>query len=362
MGEAGAHALVREGQTGPGDDSVLVSASIFGCAGTTLSTEERAFFRDARPWGFILFTRNCENPDQVRRLTASLRESVARDAPIFIDQEGGRVARLKPPHWRVSPPAAQFGALFRDTEEGAREATYLNARLIASELIDLGINADCMPCLDVPMAGAHDIIGDRAFDRDARTVIELGRAFAEGLLDGGVLPVAKHIPGHGRAGADSHEALPVVDAPHEELSRTDFVTFRGLNTLPMAMTAHVVYSALDAQRCATLSPRIIHTVIRGEIGFQGLLMSDDLGMKALAGSFSERARLALNAGCDVVLHCNGNLDEMKSVMEGTRKLAAEAAERADAALACLRKAAPVDIDGMEKRIARIMSERQVESA
>jgi len=341
---------------------VLVSASILGCAGLELSANERAFFRDARPWGFILFARNCDNPDQVRRLTASLRESVARDAPIFIDQEGGRVARLKPPHWRASPAAALFGQLFKDTEDGGREATYLNARLIASELIDLGINADCMPCLDVPEEGAHDIIGDRAFGRDARTVIELGRAFAEGLLDGGVLPVAKHIPGHGRAGADSHEALPVVDAQHEELSKVDFVTFRGLNTLPMAMTAHVVYSAIDAQRCATLSPKIIHTIIRGEIGFQGLLMSDDLSMKALQGTFAERARAALNAGCDVVLHCNGNMDEMKAVLEGTRTLAGEAAERAEAALACLRKAAPVDIDGVEKRIARIMSERQVESA
>lgn len=341
---------------------MLVSASILGCAGLELSANERAFFRDARPWGFILFARNCDNPDQVRRLTASLRESVARDAPIFIDQEGGRVARLKPPHWRVSPPAANFGALFKDTEEGGREATYLNARLIASELTDLGINADCMPCLDVPADGAHDIIGDRAFGRDARTVIELGRAFAEGLMDGGVLPVAKHIPGHGRAGADSHEALPVVDAAHEELSKVDFVTFRGLNTLPMAMTAHVVYPAIDAQRCATLSPKVIHTIIRGEIGFQGLLMSDDLSMKALAGTYAERARASLNAGCDVILHCNGNMDEMKAVMEGTRTLAGEAAERAEAALACLRKPAPIDIDGVEKRIARIMSERQVESA
>lgn len=341
---------------------MLVTASILGCAGLELSANERAFFRDARPWGFILFARNCDNPDQVRRLTAALRESVARDAPIFIDQEGGRVARLKPPHWRVSPPAANFGVLFKDTEEGAREATYLNARLIASELTDLGINADCMPCLDVPSDGAHDIIGDRAFGRDARTVIELGRAFAEGLLDGGVLPVAKHIPGHGRAASDSHEALPVVEAPHEELSKVDFVTFRGLNTLPMAMTAHVVYPAIDAQRCATLSPKVIHTIIRGEIGFQGLLMSDDLSMKALQGTFTERARASLNAGCDVVLHCNGNMQEMKAVMEGTRTLAGEHAERADAALACLRKPAPVDIDGVEKRIARIMSERQVESA
>lgn len=340
---------------------MLVSSAIFGCAGLEVTAEERAFFRDARPWGFILFARNIETPDQVKRLTASLRESVARDAPILIDQEGGRVARLRPPHWRLPPPAAVFGELFRDTEDGGREATYLNARLIANALLSLGINVDCMPCLDVPAEGAHDIIGDRAFGREARQVIELGRAFAEGLLDGGVLPVVKHIPGHGRAGVDSHEALPVVSASLDELSRVDFVTFRGLNTLPIAMTAHVVYSAIDAQRCATLSPKVIHGTIRGEIGFQGLLLSDDLGMSALTGTFAERARSALVAGCDIVLHCKGDMAEMVNVMKGVKTLGGEASERAQAALACLRKPGPIDIDGVAARIARIMVERQVES-
>ena len=282
------------------------SRAIYGCAGPALSANERSFFREAQPWGFILFGRNIESPAQVKKLVAELRDTVADGrAPVLIDQEGGRVARLKPPHWHVRPPAGRFGALYAENPERAREATYLNARLIANDLAGLGINVDCLPVLDVPVPGAHDIIGDRAFASDPATVIDLGRAQIEGLIEGCVLPVMKHIPGHGRAGSDSHLALPRVAAGAEELSASDFVTFRSLSTCPIAMTAHVVYDSIDPQRPATTSPKVIRDVIRGEIGFEGLLMSDDLSMQALDGSLSLRAKTALFAGCDLVLHCNG---------------------------------------------------------
>ena len=312
------------------------SRAIYGCGGLILSADERAFFRELRPWGFILFGRNVQTPDQIRTLVRSLRETVGdASAPVLIDQEGGRVARLKPPHWHERPAAARFGALHVKNPEAAREATYLGARLIAHDLAGLGINVDCLPVLDVPVAGAHDIIGDRAFAHAPTTVIDLGRAQIEGLMEGGVLPVMKHIPGHGRAGADSHLALPRVEAGIEELSASDFVTFRSLDLCPMAMTAHVVYDSIDPQRPATTSPKVIRDVIRGEIGFDGLLMSDDLSMQALDGPLDVRARAALFAGCDVVLHCNGKMDEMKLVASETKILEGLPLKRAEAALAHL---------------------------
>lgn len=321
----------------------MTSSAIYGCAGLTLAADERAFFRDARPWGFILFARNIKDPPQVRTLITQLRETVGdANIPVLIDQEGGRVARLKPPHWDARPPAARFGALYGVDAEAGREAVYLNARLIAHDLAELGITVDCLPVLDVPVPGAHDIIGDRAFGADPSTVIALGRAQMDGLLDGGVLPVMKHIPGHGRAGADSHLALPRVDAGAEELSACDFVPFRSLNHCPAAMTAHVVYEAIDPQRPCTTSPKVIRDVIRGEIGFEGLLLSDDLSMKALDGPLSVRARAALFAGCDVVLHCNGDMDEMKDVASEARTLEGAAGRRAGQALA--RLIAPPDFD------------------
>ena len=313
------------------------SRAIYGCAGPVLTPAERSFFRETRPWGFILFARNIENPGQIRALVAALRDTVGDGAaPVLIDQEGGRVARLKPPQWQARPPAARFGALYQDNPETGREATYLNARLIAHELFSLGINVDCLPVLDVPAPGAHDIIGDRAFATDPPTIIDLGRTQIEGLLDGGVLPVMKHIPGHGRAGADSHLALPRVDARIEELSASDFVTFRSLDSCPIAMTAHVVYDSIDPQRPATTSPKVIRDVIRGEIGFDGLLMSDDLSMKALDGPLAARAKAALFAGCDLVLHCNGDMDEMKDVAGEVKELDGVAAKRSELALAQLR--------------------------
>jgi beta-N-acetylhexosaminidase len=330
------------------------SRAIYGCSGLTLSADERAFFRDARPWGFILFGRNVESPDQVRGLVRALRETVG-GAPILIDQEGGRVSRLKPPHWHARSAAARFGALHDAHPEAAREATYLNARLIAHDLAGLEIDVDCLPVLDVPVAGAHDVIGDRAFAQDPVTVIDLGRAQIEGLMEGGVLPVMKHIPGHGRAGADSHLALPRVDAAVEELSASDFVTFRSLDLCPMAMTAHVVYDSIDPQRPATTSPKVIRDVIRGEIGFEGLLMSDDLSMQALDGPLEVRTRAALFAGCDVVLHCNGDMDEMRQVASEAKNLDGLPLKRAEAALAHLVKPDPFDPEAAEARLAQLLA-------
>jgi beta-N-acetylhexosaminidase len=321
-------------------------AAVFGCAGPQLTAHEAAFFREARPWGFILFRRNVEAPDQVRALTAALRESVGDPAaPVLVDQEGGRVQRLGPPHWRRYPSGRAYGAL----PAGRRaEMARLGGRLIAHDLASVGIDVDCAPVLDVPEPGAHDVIGDRAYGETPEAVAELGRAFAEGLLAGGVLPIVKHIPGHGRAHADSHERLPVVEADRAALAR-DFAPFRVLADLPIAMTAHVVYAALDPSGPATTSAKVIGEVIRGALGFDGLLMTDDLSMKALSGSFEDRARAALDAGCDVVLHCNGGMDEMQAVAAGARPLAGEAARRAASALARRWAPEPVDAEAARAR-------------
>ena len=282
-------------------------AAIFGCAGLTLSTAERDFFRAVNPLGFILFQRNCADPDQVRTLVAALRACIGTDdAPVLIDQEGGRVARLKPPHWRNYPTAATLAA-------APREATFLAARLIADDLSALGITVDCAPVLDLAIAGADPIIGDRAYGAAPATVADFGRAVCEGLLAGGVLPVIKHIPGHGRATVDSHKALPVVTAAAPELVGSDFAPFRALHDMPWAMTAHIVYQALDPDHPATLSRRLIDETIRASIGFDGVLISDDLSMAALPGTLAERAKGALEAGCDVVLHCNGDPVEMTAI-------------------------------------------------
>ena len=331
------------------------SRAIYGCAGTTLSVAERDFFRAVRPWGYILFARNISDPVQVEALVEQLRDTVDdSQAPVLIDQEGGRVARLRPPQWRERPAAARFGALHASNPEAAREATYLNARLIAHDLASLGINVDCLPVLDVPVSGAHDIIGDRAFATDPGTIIALGKAQIEGLMDGGVLPVMKHIPGHGRAGADSHLALPRVSATVEELSASDFVTFRSLSQCPIAMTAHVVYESIDPQRPCTTSPKVIRDVIRGEIGFDGLLMSDDLSMKALDGPLSVRARQALFAGCDLALHCNGDMEEMREVASEVKELKGPSLRRSKQALAHLSVPGEFDVAAMEARLANLL--------
>ena len=302
-----------------------MSAAIFGLRGTELGADERAFFRDADPVGFILFARNCTEPNQVHRLVTQLRDAVGReDAPVLIDQEGGRVVRLKPPNWQAYPSAASIAAL-----GGARamEAARLGARLIADDLAVLGVTVDCMPVLDLPIDGADPVIGDRAYGTAPAAVAALGGAVCEGLLAGGVLPVVKHIPGHGRALVDSHSALPVVAAPRAELEAMDFAPFRALAAMPWAMTAHVLYSALDTARPATLSPRVIGEAIRGAIGFDGLLLSDDLSMAALPGRIGARAAQALAAGCDVVLHCNGAMDEMTQIAAAASALTPAAARR-----------------------------------
>ena len=321
-------------------------AVILGCLGTTLSAEETAFFRDVRPWGFVLFRRNIETPDQVRALTAALRATVDDpDTPNLSDQEGGRVQRLGPPHWRKYPPGRAYGTLTTNDPLVRREVTRLGARLLAHDLSALGINVDCVPVLDVPVPGAHDIIGDRAYGETVAEVATLGRAAAEGLIAGGVLPIIKHMPGHGRSMADSHENLPVVQASRAELEAVDFEPFRILSDMPMAMSAHVVYTAVDPRNPATTSRTAIRDVIRGSIGFDGLLMTDDLSMKALQGDFEARARKALAAGCDMILHCNGKMDEMKPVVAGTKVLAGKAKRRADAALARLaRSPEPFDVE------------------
>ncbi len=320
----------------------MIQATIFGCAGPVLSAEEQAFFAEERPWGFILFARNIVSPDQVRSLVTALRASVGRpEAPVLIDQEGGRVARLKPPHWRLYPPGRAYA-------EAGAEIARLGARLMAHDLMSLGVNSDCAPVLDVPEPGAHDIIGDRAYGETAQSVAQFGRAVAEGLIAGGVLPIIKHIPGHGRARSDSHLELPVVEASLADLEARDFAPFQALADMPAAMTAHVVYAAIDPTRPATTSRKVIEEVIRGSIGFDGLLISDDLSMKALSGSLQSRASQSLDAGCDVVLHCNGDPAEMAAVAGGARTLEGRALERAEAALARLPNA-PESFDAVAGR-------------
>ena len=290
---------------------------VFGCSGLELTAEERAFFTETNPLGFILFQRNCDTPEQVRALVDALRDAVGRpDAPVMIDQEGGRVARLKPPHWPEFPAAKAFADLHASNPDVGIEACILGGRLIAHELAALGITIDCAPVLDLPQPGSDPIIGDRAFGADVETISVLAKAFMDGLMKGGVAPIIKHIPGHGRALVDSHKDLPLVDASRIELETTDFAPFRALHMAAWAMTAHVVYSDLDPAHPATLSPTVIGEVIRKQIGFQGVLVSDDLSMKALSGDFSERARASLEAGCDVALHCNGEMDEMVQVAGG----------------------------------------------
>jgi beta-N-acetylhexosaminidase len=329
---------------------------IFGCSGPVLEPQERDFFREVQPWGFILFGRNVKNREQVRALTDSLRDTVGdATAPVLIDQEGGRVARLKAPEWNTRPPQGVFGTLHTENPERASEAAYLNARLIAGDLAEIGVNVDCLPVLDLPVPGAHDVIGDRAFSTDPSTVIDLGRAVIDGLMEGGVLPVMKHVPGHGRSACDTHLELPRVTASREQLSAADFVTFRSLAHCPMAMSAHVVYEAIDPNRPATLSPRVIREVIRGEIGYQGLLMTDDLSMQALSGPLSARAKAALFAGCDVVLHCNGGMDEMKDVALEAKPLEGQWLKRAQTAMGHLAQAVDFDRNAAETRLKELLA-------
>lgn len=336
---------------------MAVRAFITGLAGPVVSPDEQAFLREAEPWGAILFRRNVQSPQQLRDLTRQIRDILGREAPILVDQEGGRVQRLGPPHWPVYPPGALYGAIYdRDREQGLAAAK-LGAALIAADLRDAGIDVDCLPLADLPADGADPVIGDRAYGTEPAKVAALARAVAEGLLAGGVLPVLKHLPGHGRAGADSHLKLPVVETDRATLERTDFAPFRALADLPLGMTAHVVFSAIDPVAPATTSAIMVGEVIRRFIGFSGLLMSDDVSMGALSGSLAERTRASLQAGCDMVLHCNGDLPEMKDVAAAAPRLEGLAAERAAAALA--RRVVPgaMDIAAMRAEFSRLTDAR-----
>lgn len=329
-------------------------AFIAGCLGTSLTPDERAFFREAKPWGFILFRRNTQDPAQVVALTAALRECVGWQAPILIDQEGGRVQRMGPPNWPPYPPALAFLAINDPVQQ--REIVRLSARLMAHDLKTLGIDVDCLPVLDVPVAGSHDVIGNRAYARDPIQVAKLGRAAAEGLLAGGVLPVIKHMPGHGRAGADSHHDLPVVEAGLDELRAHDFAPFRHLADMPLAMTAHVVFTALDKRNPATTSRKIVRDIMRGELRFDGLIMTDDISMKALSGSFAEKARAAIRAGVDVVLHCHGIMAEMVEIAGAVPAVTGNRARRAAMALARIRhEPEPLDVDSARAQLASALA-------
>lgn len=320
---AGGGRELRAGQLTP---------AIFGLSGLALTAGERSFFRDADPAGFILFARNCGDREQLRALTDDLRALTGRaHLPILIDQEGGRVARLKPPHWPLLPAAGRFAELYRIAPATAIEAARYNAQAIAALLREAGINVDCMPVLDVRRPGASEIVGDRALGAEPMQVAALGRAVLEGLREGGVAGVVKHMPGHGRAAVDSHVELPVVDASEEELE-ADLEPFATLHAAPIAMTAHVVYRAWDRERCASLSPVVISDIIRGRIGFEGLLLSDDIGMHALSGGFGERACGVIEAGCDVALHCSGDMEEMVAIAEALSPIAPEAQDRLDRAM------------------------------
>ena len=318
-------------------------AFITGVAGPKLTEAERAFVREAQPWGLIVFKRNIAEPDALRRLSGDFRTMLGWDAPVLIDQEGGRVQRMGPPSWPKYPPAAIYGVLYDRDPASGLAAARLGARLIAADLVDVGIDVDCMPLADVPVPGADAVIGDRAFGTHSDKVAALAGAFAQGLADGGVLPVLKHIPGHGRATVDSHKKLPTVTADKATLEATDFAAFRPLAGLPLAMTAHVVFTAIDAAAPATTSAAIVCDVIRGSIGYRGLLMSDDISMGALSGSLGERTCAAISAGCDVILHCSGDMDEMRAVAATVPRLEGEAGRRAKAALATKKPAVSIDL-------------------
>jgi beta-N-acetylhexosaminidase len=334
-------------------------AFISGCAGLRLTDVEKRFFRHARPCGLILFKRNCDSAEQIRALVAEFHEALGSTTPlVLIDQEGGRVQRLVPPNWRRYPSGRFFADLYAADPDAGLEAARLGARLIARDLTDLGITVNCAPVLDVPVPGAHDIIGDRAYGATPAQVAALGRAVAEGYLQGGVLPVIKHIPGHGRARADSHLSLPVIETTLAELSETDFPPFRALADMPLGMTAHILIPEIDPSLPASASRPIIDGVIRKRIGFDGFLMCDDIGMGALTGRIDDRALAVLDAGCDVVLHCSGKLAEMEAVADVTPELAGQPLRRFDAA--CARLAPPEPLD--EERAIALLGEGLAQTA
>jgi beta-N-acetylhexosaminidase len=333
-------------------------AFITGLSGLTITANERAFLREARPWGLIIFRRNVSTPQQVTDLTSAFRDAVGWEAPILVDQEGGRVQRLGPPQWPAYPPGAHYGSIYDQEVSRGLSIARLGGQLIAADLGVLGIDVDCLPLADVLSAGADPVIGDRAYGSEPGKVAAIAGAIAEGLLAGGVLPVVKHLPGHGRATADSHLKLPVVETDRATLEATDFAAFRPLAGLPLGMTAHVVFSSIDPDAPATTSVTMVREVIRGFIGFRGLLMSDDVSMKALSGTIEERSRAAFAAGCDVVLHCNGDLGEMAAVAGAAPMLGGETGERAEAAMAQRHAPETFDVDAGRKIFTQMVASEQ----
>lgn len=334
----------------------MTAALITGLSGLTLTNAERDFLAEVRPAGIILFKRNARDAEQIKRLVQAARDAIARDdVLVLIDQEGGRVQRLRAPLATDLPAAAAFAKLYQKDAERACDAARCVAHLNAVELSAFGINTNCAPVLDVPVAGAHDVIGDRAYGSEPSQIIALARAVADGLRDGGVLPVIKHIPGHGRSTADSHFDLPVVSTTHEVLAKTDFVPFKALADIPAAMTAHVVFSALDPNHPASTSEKVTGRIIRKEIGFDGLLMSDDLSMRALKGPIAARAEAVLKAGSDVALHCNGDIGEMRAAAGGVGMLAGKAKERFDRAVEATRSSVPLDKESAVAALQSVIS-------
>lgn len=331
-------------------------AFITGLAGLELADSERAFLREAKPWGGIIFKRNISTPDQVFELIRSFRDTLGWDAPVLVDQEGGRVQRLGPPHWPVYPPGARYSDLYDRDKAVGLAAARLAGHLIAADLRVVGIDVDCLPIADVPVTGGDPVIGDRAYGTEPGKVAAIAGAMAAGLMASGVLPVLKHLPGHGRATADSHLHLPTVDTDRATLEATDFAAFKPLRNLPLGMTAHVVFSAIDPDAPATTSVTMVREVIRGTIGFDGLLMSDDVSMNALSGTIAERSVASLAAGCDVVLHCNGKLDEMVAVASVSPELSGDAARRAEAALAAKSVRPDFDVDAARAMFNKMIGE------
>ncbi|MBO0346266.1 beta-N-acetylhexosaminidase [Roseibium sp. CAU 1637] len=335
----------------------MIKAFISGCAGQALSGEEISFYSEQQPWGLILFRRNCGDPEQLTALVASFREAVGRaDAPVLIDQEGGRVQRLRPPHWASFPPQKRYGDLYKVDPQRGREAAYLGASLIGHQLRSMGITVNCLPLLDVLTDKTVDAIGDRAYGVEPEMVAVLGKETCEGLLAGGVLPVLKHLPGHGRATVDSHLELPCVEAELDELIGVDFAPFEALSSYPLAMTAHIRFPKLDPHNPATQSREIIENVIRGRFGFSGCLMTDDISMEALGGDMRERASHSFAAGCDIVLHCNGEMDQMRMVADAAPELSGISDRRCREALGRLPDAQEVDLEATQARFRQLMGD------
>ena len=327
-----------------------LKAMILGCAGARLSAEEKAFFRAEQPWGFILFGRNVESKEQVRALTAELRDAVGRNVPVLIDQEGGTVRRLRPPLVRDYPAASVIGKRYAAAPDEAREAAYACGRLIAADLMSVGVDVDCAPVLDMPPEPDTGFIANRAFGSDPEQVRVLAQAMADGQKAGGVLPVIKHMPGHGRGLADSHIGLPVVKEPLALLADRDFRPFREITGILMAMTCHVLFEAVDAENPASTSAKVVEQVMRGSIGFDGLIISDDISMNALAGDIGERARAVAAAGIDIILHCNGKMDEMRAVADAAPALSGAALIRGERALAGRPSADDADLAALSRRL------------